>query len=74
MSLTPSYGRMNLILQFNPINRMLFIFIIREKVGLGEDHPFPSVLDRGQGLCHFPALTLYGLTGIVMVLFKSLLY
>lgn len=55
------------------MNKESYIFIIREKVGLG-DHPFPSFLDRGQGLCHFPALTLYGLTGIVMVLFKSLLY
>lgn len=58
----------------SPVHKESYIFIIREKVGLGEDHPFPSVLDRGQGLCHFPALTLYGLTGIVMVLFKSLLY
>ena len=35
-----------------PVNKESYMFTTRENVGLGEDHPSPSFLDRGQALCH----------------------
>ena len=53
-----------------------YILKMKEKVGRGEDHLLPhSWVDRCQGFISLvPPLTLYGLNGTVMVLFKSHVY
>ena len=57
----------------SPKNKEGYIFIIKEKVDWEENHLSHSWVDvRLASLV--PPLTLYGLTGTVMVLFKSYVY
>ena len=58
----------------SPENKDGYIFIIKEKMGRGQDHLLPHFWVDIKVTSLVPPLTLYGLTETVMALFKSYVY
>ena len=60
--------------EHSPENKDGYIFIIKEKMGRGQDHLLPHFWVDIKAYIISSSLTLYGLTRTAMALFKSYVY